>query len=299
MAEENNQELDILVAEDSFKKLLNRLPGIFYLYEHINDDFYLKVWNKHHEEVTEYTAKEHYNMKPYDFIPSVDKDLIYETCRKLMKIEKVQVKSAIRSKSGIDTPYFFEGYAFSSNGREFFMGVGIDLSNYSVMERELEESKQILEKLEKERIIRNLNTQNKELLIFSVEIAENNKLKKAIRKQIEEIEKLNTKEEIQQALFKLKSSIDADTMDDAKWNAFKYRFKNIYHNFFDSLSHKHPTLTDSDLLFCAYIKLNMPTEQISSLLNISKMGIKKRRYRLRKKLLLNEKDSLNHYISSF
>jgi len=48
-------------------KIINSLPGIFYLYESYKDDFRLIVWNKNHETSLGYTAKELWHKPWYEF----------------------------------------------------------------------------------------------------------------------------------------------------------------------------------------------------------------------------------------
>jgi len=43
--------------------------------------------------------------------------------------------------------------------------------------------------------------------------------------------------------------------------------------------------------------MNLGSKEIASILNISDMGVKKARYRLRKKLSLNSEESLEQYLA--
>lgn len=79
----------------------------------------------------------------------------------------------------------------------------------------------------------------------------------------------------------------------------KDRLDNLPYDFIEDLKKKHPNLTKSEIKFCTYIKMRLPIDEIISILNISNEGIKKKKYRLRKKIILEKNDSLEFYISKF
>jgi len=64
---------------------------------------------------------------------------------------------------------------------------------------------------------------------------------------------------------------------------FQFRFNQVHADFFVNLRSKHKTLTNSEMKYCAFLKIKLSTHQISGLLNIGKDAIKKKRYRMRKK----------------
>ena len=80
------------------------------------------------------------------------------------------------------------------------------------------------------------------------------------------------------------------------WEIFKLRFNKVHSDFFNKLLNQHSNLTKSEVKFCAYLYIRLSSDQIGAILNVSPMGIKKTRYRIRKKIGLNTKDSLDSYI---
>ena len=61
-----------------------------------------------------------------------------------------------------------------------------------------------------------------------------------------------------------------------------------------------PDLTLGELRLCALIKLNMNTKDIASINNITINGVKVARYRLRKKLGLNDaSDNLSDFLANY
>ncbi|MCX6231596.1 MAG: hypothetical protein NTZ33_08630 [Bacteroidetes bacterium] len=97
---------------------------------------------------------------------------------------------------------------------------------------------------------------------------------------------------------KLLSSIKAQVIDTKEMDLFNKNFSSLHHDFFEKLKQAHPELSKTELKFCAYLKLNLNSNQISSIMNVSIEAIRKSRYRIRKKLNLPESDSLEAYISN-
>lgn len=76
-------------------------------------------------------------------------------------------------------------------------------------------------------------------------------------------------------------------------------FNLLYNNFTQRLRQAFPSLTNAEIMLCAYIKMNLPTKEIAPLINISLRGVETMRYRVRKKLRLNRDDSLSGFIANF
>lgn len=71
---------------------------------------------------------------------------------------------------------------------------------------------------------------------------------------------------------------------------FELRFNEVHPEFMKHLLDRFPNLTSNEKNLCAYLKLNMSTKEIASLLHVSVNAIIIARYRLRKKLKLNNTD---------
>ena len=78
--------------------------------------------------------------------------------------------------------------------------------------------------------------------------------------------------------------------------AFKIQFEKIHPNFFKRLADDFPKLTDHDLKYCAYIRLNMSTQDISNLLYIEKKSVEMSKYRIKKKLGLSKDQRLSEFL---
>ncbi len=86
--------------------------------------------------------------------------------------------------------------------------------------------------------------------------------------------------------------IDHTINVDEDWKQFEMYFENVHNDFFKKLKEKHQGLTPSDMRLCALVKLNLNIKESATILGISPDSVKIARYRLRKKLQLDNEQSL-------
>ena len=110
---------------------------------------------------------------------------------------------------------------------------------------------------------------------------------------------LASKTKNERTLAKIIRSIDIFLEGDDYWENFIKQFDKTDIDFSLKLLEEHPDLTSKEVRACALIRLGLDNKTIAHLLNISGEGIKKKRYRIRKKLGIGRADNLDHYIFSF
>lgn len=96
----------------------------------------------------------------------------------------------------------------------------------------------------------------------------------------------------------LQTIIREGEFSQSSWEHFYSTFDLIHKSFFRTLQQRHPDLTSGDLRICAYLRLNMSTKELSSVMGVSLKGAEAAKYRLRKKLSLPSDVSLSEYLSS-
>lgn len=128
-----------------------------------------------------------------------------------------------------------------------------------------------------------------------LEIAHQQHIIDAQQKQILE-QKLQDKGKEIAAIAMDAISPNSANKDDAYWNMFRENFDLIHKHYFRNLMEKYPTLTPSDLKFCAYLRLNLCTKDISQITGLSIRGVESARYRLRKKFNLSMDESLTTFL---
>lgn len=98
---------------------------------------------------------------------------------------------------------------------------------------------------------------------------------------------------------KLLNKIDSSISQKDEWKVFEYNFNQVHEEFFTQLKNEFPELTHKDLKICAYIKMNLTTKEIAPLMNISMRGVETHRYRLKRKLNLDNDNSLTTFLRNY
>lgn len=72
------------------------------------------------------------------------------------------------------------------------------------------------------------------------------------------------------------------------WKQFETRFNNLHPEFGNTLTNKFSKLTKNDIEFCSLLKLNLSNKEIASLLQISHESAITKKYRIKKKMEIND-----------
>ncbi len=98
---------------------------------------------------------------------------------------------------------------------------------------------------------------------------------------------------------KLLKKVNRDLRNEKNWELFNSYFDEVHQDFINRLKETYSDLTPKELRLCAYLRMNISTKEIAPLMNISIRGVEISRYRLRKKLKLDQKENLADFIISF
>jgi len=85
----------------------------------------------------------------------------------------------------------------------------------------------------------------------------------------------------------------------SSWKEFEKRFSEIHSNFYSRLLEEYPTLTQSEVKLCAFLKLGMNTKEICSITFQSVRAVEASRLRLRKKLNIASCDNLSMFLQKY
>lgn len=155
----------------------------------------------------------------------------------------------------------------------------------------------IRQKLKRSKLIRQtldieLNYKKKELTTHALHIAKKNETLENIKNKIEELKSTDYKNGYRHLL----QTINFDLQDDNNWGNFKKYFDEVHKDFNGNVKNKFPEVTSNELRLMSLLKMNLTSKEIANILNISHEGIKKARYRLRKKLNMTTDDSLQDLV---
>ncbi|RYY38112.1 MAG: transcriptional regulator [Sphingobacteriaceae bacterium] len=151
-------------------------------------------------------------------------------------------------------------------------------------------------KIKNEQLQNDLDRKSRELANSAMNIVYKNELLQRIHEEITELKDTNGKKLPPEQLRKIQKVIDDGMTDERDWVLFENSFNETHENFFKKLKARHPDLVPNDLKLCAYLRMNMNSKEMASLLNISLRGIEIRRYRLRKKLNLEHDKNLVEFL---
>jgi tetratricopeptide (TPR) repeat protein len=106
------------------------------------------------------------------------------------------------------------------------------------------------------------------------------KLHKAKRQRKADVQK-----ELEEAIKGLERAMDSNS-----WEDFELKFFQVHQGFYDRLHELHPKLSTNERRLCAFLKLGMNSKEISALTGQSVKSIEMSRYRLRKKLGIQDNE---------
>ncbi len=149
---------------------------------------------------------------------------------------------------------------------------------------------------ENDRLQAQVDFKNRELTASALYLSTKNSLLTSIKTELGK-ETKHLQEELRLTLNKITKFIDENLSGDKDWEKMKFHFEQVHPKFFGSLKKRFPGLTQNELKHCAYIRINLSTKEVARLLNVTNKSVQISRYRLKKKLLLSEKDSLSEFIS--
>ena len=153
-----------------------------------------------------------------------------------------------------------------------------------------------IEKLNNDKLQLNLLAKDKELVTNSLQVVKKNKILNGIIQRLKDIDTSTFDETNKFQFEKLRKSILKEVNSDKSWKDLEKHIKNVHFEFLKRLKEKHPTISPRELDLSTYLLMNMSTKEISEIMNISGGGVELARYRLRKKLELEKKESLTGYL---
>lgn len=161
----------------------------------------------------------------------------------------------------------------------------------------LEKNKKRKVELEKKALSEKLDHTNKELTTYVMYLLRKNEFILSIIEKLKKT-KLEAKPENKKVIAEMISELKSNT-DTVSWDEFEVRFQEVHTDFYTNLHNKFPDLSTNEIRLCAFFKLNMTTKEIAAITYQSLNSIKVARYRLRKKLKLDQQDNLINFLAQF
>jgi len=164
-------------------------------------------------------------------------------------------------------------------------------------QRELMQAELQNRQLQEEKLIQELEVKRKGLTSSTLHVIQKNQLLENLRDRLAVLvkdDKRDQKKQLQQLI----QQINLNFNHDQYWNEFRETFGQVHQQFFNNLKSHCEELTGNDLRLLSLIKLNLASGDIAILLGISQDSLRVSRYRLKKKLSLNNGESLTAFVQS-
>lgn len=142
-----------------------------------------------------------------------------------------------------------------------------------------------------------LENRKMELTTHTLHIIQKNQLLEELRNRLDELVKDDRRDQKKQ-LKQLHQQINHSFHHDRYWDEFRSMFEQVHQAFFNNLKNYCDSLTPNDLRLVALLKMNLPSGDIATLLSVSQDSLRVMRYRLRKKLNMEQGESLTAFIQS-
>lgn len=173
----------------------------------------------------------------------------------------------------------------------------INIQNTQIYEKnnELMQVELRNKQLEEEKLKSTLEMRSKELSAHTLHLIQKNQLLEELRSRLNEIitdEKRDQRKQLKQ----LAQKINLNFNHDAYWDDFRAIFDQVHQTFFTNLKQHSDHFTPAELRMVALLRMNLNSADMATLLGISQDSLRVSRYRLRKKLNLQEGESLTAFI---
>ncbi|MEJ2545640.1 MAG: tetratricopeptide repeat protein, partial [Calditrichaceae bacterium] len=137
-------------------------------------------------------------------------------------------------------------------------------------------SEEAIQRLEKEKVKKELDYKKKEMTANGMYLAQKNNLISLVSKKLQELTPTLRVEDAK----KIKAIIDelGTKAHDKTWDEFEKRFNEVHTDFYQRLSKKYPKLTAGELRLSGFLRLNMTNKEIAAITYQNVETIKTARY---------------------
>lgn len=187
-------------------------------------------------------------------------------------------------------------YRYKLNKHRHHLQLKLQQEKEEFLRQEAIANEQRMAKIRNDQLQADLSSKNRELANSAMNIVYKNELLQKLRDEIADLKDSSGKTLSEEQLRKIRKVIDDGMGNEHDWSMFENSFNEAHENFFKKLKQQHPDLVPNDLKLCAYLRMNMSSKEMASLLNISLRGVEIRRYRLRKKLDIPHDKNLTEFL---
>ncbi len=228
----------------------------------------------------------------YDSIFNTESDRYIEELKTKYDLQKKENEIIIKENK---IKLLEERKQRAENERLFFIITGLGILAFAISMIYGLRQKMKRNKIEREKLDIDLKFKEKQLTTHALHLAHKNEVLLDLKQQIKS---LKTDSNNSRSFQNIINNINLDISNDNNWEQFKTYFEDVHRDFNSKVMKSYPEISNNDLRLMSLLKMNLSTKEIANILNISTEGVKKARYRLRKKLNLSTEDSLQELVIS-
>lgn len=167
-------------------------------------------------------------------------------------------------------------------------------------ELETRKSQEEISRLRQEKLEAEIRHQSQELASATMHLVQKSEILNAVQEELTRLSiPASTSGELQKEVARIAKMLERDAHFDDDWEHFAQHFDQVHSDFLKRISAQFPDLSRNDFKLCAYLRMNLSSKEIASLMNISLRGVEASRYRLRKRLQLNTDTNLTEFLMRF
>jgi len=136
----------------------------------------------------------------------------------------------------------------------------------------------------------------KELANSTMLIIQKNEILTKLKNDLNKIRNAIADEPMKNEIGSTIKRIGKEIDNEKQWQVFNTHVEQVHEALFKKLIEKYPDLTPRELSLCAYLRMNISSKEIATLMNISTRGVEISRYRIRKKLGLGRDENLTDFM---
>jgi DNA-binding CsgD family transcriptional regulator/membrane protein implicated in regulation of membrane protease activity len=171
---------------------------------------------------------------------------------------------------------------------------------YRVREQQLRQEALISEKemirLRNEKLNLEMIHKEKELANSTLMIIQKNEILQKLRNELTKIKNNISEEHLKTDVNSTLRRIGKEIDNEKQWQLFNTHVEQVHEELFRKLKEIYPDLTPRELSLCAYLRMNISSKEIATLMRISTRGVEISRYRIRKKLGLERNANLTEFM---
>jgi DNA-binding CsgD family transcriptional regulator len=164
------------------------------------------------------------------------------------------------------------------------------------LRREALENEKEMIRLRNEKLQNDMKHKEKELANSTMHIIHKNDVLIKIRDELHKARKIGDNNVLNNKIASVVKKIDRDIDTEEHWAIFETHLEQVHEDFLKRLNEKHGDLSAREMRLAAYLRMNMTSKEIASLMNITPRAVENNRYKLRKKLGLEQGENLVDYI---